>query len=153
MARPIKYKTANDRADAARRSADVIKEIKGKSGLTYVELSRRLAEHRIIMNAAMLRQYACAKKPIGERRLTELAEVAYGIGWSGDKCVEILFFHNYDHHQSIKDIRKDFERYKELLERRLLLLIKELAEAGHSRQHVRNLVENAIQHSINKFEL
>ena len=153
MARPIKYKTANDRTDAARRSADVIKEIKEKSGLTYIELSRQLAEHRIIMNAAMLRQYACAKKPIGERRLTELAEVAFGIGWGGDKCVEILFFHNYEHSQSLKELQKDFEHYKELLERRLFLTIKELAETGCSGQHVQNLVKDALKKLVNEFEL
>lgn len=153
MARPIKYKTANDRIDAARRAADVIKEVKGKSGLTYVELSKRLKQHGIIISDAMLRQYACARKPIGERLLTKLAEVAYEIGWSGDKCVEILFLHNFEHRKSMNDLQKDFARYKGLLERRLFLSIKELAEAGYSMHHVHNMVENAIQHSINKFKL
>lgn len=152
MARPIKYKTANDKIDAARRAADVIKEIKGKSGLTYVELSKRLKQHGIVISDAMLRQYACARKPVGERLLTKLAEVAYGIGWSGDKCVEVLFFHNYEYSQSLKEFQKGFARYKELLERRLFLTIKELADTGYSGQHVRNLVKDALEKLVNEFD-
>lgn len=104
------------------------------------------------MNAAMLRQYACAKKPIGERRLTELAEVAYGHGWGGDKCVEIIFFHNYEYSQSLKEFQKGFARYKELLERRLFLTIKELAETGCSGQYVQDLVKDALEKLVNEFD-
>lgn len=145
MARPVKYQSDEDRANAAQLSAAVIKEIKQSSGLAYPALSDFLARHRIIISDAMLRQYACARKPIGSRRLTELAELAYAEGWAGEKCMEVLLFHNYDHFNNIKAIQKDFGKYSKLLEKRILLCVKDMLAAGYSESQILLIVKRILQ--------
>lgn len=152
MARPVKYKNDEEWAKAAKLSSDVILEIKEKSGLTYPALSALLGEHRIIISDSMLRQYACARKPIGQRRLSELAEIAYLEGLAGDRCMEVLVFHHFEHSNSLKSIQKDFEQYKRLLEKRLFQCIKELVEVGATTDQVRILVETGLKNVASELD-
>ncbi len=145
MGRPKKYHSDADRLDAATLAADVIHEIKETSGLTYVELSAFLEKHKIIIGEGMLRQHASGKKPIGARRLTQLAEFAVLEKLAGDKCWEAFLFHNYDHVKNINAINKDFERYRLMSEKRLSLSVSELVECGATYAEVMRLVDDSFR--------
>jgi len=145
MGRPKKYHSDADRLDAAKLAADVIHEIKAASGLTYAELSVFLKNQKIIIGADMLRQYACGKKPIGARLLTEIAAVAISEKLAGDKCWEAFLFHNYDHVKNINAIGNDFERYRLISEKRLSLSVNELVEYGVSYAEVMRLVDDSFR--------
>lgn len=150
MARPIKYRNDEERLEAARRTADVLHEIKANSGLTYVGLSAFLANHKIIVGDDMLRQYASANKPIGARRLTEIAQAACSEGWAGDKCFDVLMFHNYDYVKSIKSLSRDVLRNRQLLGDRLSLCAEELAVSGVSAFKIRQMVDDGLRRAEEK---
>lgn len=144
MGRPIKYKSDEERVDAARRTADVIHEIKAKSGLTYVGLSKYLENHKIYVGNDMLRQYASANKPIGARLLTKIAQAAHSEGWAGDQCIQVLMFHNYDNEKNLSSLSRDVMRNRQLLADRLSSTVEELAVSGVSAARIRQMVDEAL---------
>jgi|CXWL01.1.fsa_nt_gi hypothetical protein len=141
MARPNLYRSESDRQSAVRQTADVINEIKLKSGLTYRELSERLAAHHVIISEAMLRQHVSGNKIMGARRLSQVALAAYDEGWSGDRCFKVLMLHDYFQHRELSLLHQDVERYRLNLERRLFLCVKELYEVGVSISQIQALVD------------
>ena len=150
MARPIKYQNDGERVEAARRTADVIHEIKANSGLTYVGLSEFLANHKIIVGDDMLRQYASANKPIGARRLTEIAQAAHSEGWAGDKCIKVLMFNNYDYEENLNSLGRDVMRKRQLLADRLSSIAEELAVSGVSAPSIYQMVEDGLRRAEEK---
>ena len=150
MARPIKYKNDEERVDAARRTADVIREIKANSGLTDVGFSEFLANHKIIVGGDMLRQYASANKPIGARRLTEIAQAAYSEGWASDKCFKVLMFYNYDYEKNLNSLSRDVMHNRQLLADRLSSTAEELAVSGVSASSIYQMVEDGLRRAEEK---
>ena len=128
----------------------MIREIKANSGLTYVGFSEFLANHKIIVGDDMLRQYASANKPIGARRLTEIAQAAYSEGWASDKCFKVLMFYNYDYEKNLNSLSRDVMHNRQLLADRLSSTAEELAVSGVSASSIYQMVEDGLRRAEEK---
>lgn len=141
MARPTLYRAESDRKAAGQRTANVVREVKETSGLTYRELSDWLELHHIIVSEGMLRQHGSGKKIMGARRLSQVVNAAYDEGWAGDHCLEELMFYDYDNAQALESLKRDSSRYRLLVQQRLYLCVRELYELGLSIAQIRMIVD------------
>jgi len=121
-----------DRSDAQQRTAEVIKEVKTNSGKSFRDLSTWLESHHVIISADMLRQHSCGKKIMGPHRLFQVARAAHDNHFSGDRCLEILMFHDPDQRFILETLQRDSARYKLAVEKRLYQCVRQLYEAGLS---------------------
>ena len=149
MARPIKYKTEQDRLEAAKKTGALIQEIKKTSGKTYEQISRELYAYpltprRLVISESMLRQYASGHKPMGAKRLTDLAEVAYELGWGGKVCTNTLAFDNYDYQQRFKHINELIRSGEEKLDNDLIRSLQAYIAFDRSENYVRRKFEEAM---------
>ena len=152
MARPIKYINTEERLQSAKRTADVLHEIKENSGLTYEGIADFLKGHKIFISAEMLRQYAGAHKIIGERRLTEIAVAASLEGWAGKKCYDVIFISKYYYEgaETLDSLRRDAIRYKQVLVERLLSYVEELIVGGVSAGYIDQIVKEGVRRAEEK---
>lgn len=144
MAREKRFDNDEERHQAMMFTADVIKEIKKNSGLSYVEIANRLMHYDIEIGDDLLRQYGCGTKSIGPQRLINIVKAACQEKWAGDKCIDVLVYSDHKQLQNLKSLEVDFEQYRILLVKRLMLSAEELALSGVSAARIRQMVDEAL---------
>lgn len=151
MARPKKYENEEERRAAKRLSSSAIREILENSGLTYQAFSDFLAERQIHIGDDLLRQYGCANKVIGSKRLIQIVGIAYSEGWAGDGCLEAKLFYDPSHLDVIRKLNlyigndKDSVRRKLLLKNKLCFYVSQLVNDGVLGDEVREMVEDCLR--------
>ena len=151
MARPKKYENEEERMAAKRLSASVMIEILKNADLTYQAFADFLAEHQINIGDDLLRQYGCARKVIGPKRLMQIVEIAYLEGWAGDACLQATLFHDPAHFDAIHKLNlyignnKDSVHRKLLLKNKMCFYVRQLVYEGVLGDEVREAVESCLR--------
>ena len=154
MARPIKYPTGQDKIEAAQPTRNLIQEIKTTSGKTYAEISAALnayplQPYRLAISEATLKKYASGNSPMGKQRMTNVAKVAFSLGWLS---LENYWTYNFEfdlaaHEANLSEVQRDAYRKS-----RLFQAMRGFADAGYFREEVQAVIDNAYQKLAHEFE-